>query len=395
MKILFITFDFHEFNKPIKSVAVATLESYLISNLEKLDIDSFSFNMNDEYSILFEQMMKLNSILKAAKYHYVCVSFYAWNMRYINTLLKLIKETSEITKIVAGGYEVNNNNIDELINVYVDVNHFIIGYAEESLLFLLSGKDTSRVLNYEVDNKRIPEIYSNKIIPVDDNSVVRLETKRGCPMKCSFCAYKNNDHKKLTEHSLEKVKKELLYLNNKNVTKVNILDPIFSLMNYKDLLQYLVDIDFTPTISFQLKFELFFNSIQKDKEILVLLKKLKVELEFGLQSISRKALENVERENNLDIVKAVICLLNQHSIKYEVSIIRGLPGETILSFKNLLFFLHENQCQKYVVYPLTLLSNTKLFNDREKLELKTYVQNGLEYVIESYSYSYIDYLNMV
>ncbi len=172
-------------------------------------------------------------------------------------------------------------------------------------------------------------------------------------------------------------------MNEKNVVKVNILDPIFTLKNFKEVLRYLVEIEFRPIISFQMKFEIFYKQISNDIELLNLFKLLNVELEFGLQSINRKVLANVERTNDIKIIEEVINTLNLNSIDYEVSIIRGLPGETVESFKELMKFIEHVKCKKYVVYQLTLLSNTKLFNDKEILEIESFTQNGLEYVIES------------
>lgn len=392
--VLFITFDFHENNKPVKSVAVATLEAYLKMKIRNIKVDSFSFNMNNEYSIMFNQMAKLNYKLELV-YNYICISMYAWNMKYVKTVIDLIRSKELNVKIIVGGYEVSFRTIELLKKKYKKVDHYLIGYAEESLYKLVSGQDTSRVLSYEVNNDLIQGIYFNETIKIDSDSVVRLETKRGCPGKCTFCAYKNNDHKKITYHNIDKVKMELFYLNQIGVEKVNILDAIFTLFNYKEILNYLVDINFKPTISFQMKFELFYNELCRDNELLNILSKLNVELEFGLQSISKSALNNIERTNNIEVVKSVIEDLNYNKIKYEVSVIRGLPGETVESFSKLMKFLKESNCQKYVVYPLTLLSNTKLHDNRGELSLEIYKQNGLEYVVSSLSYSYIEYLEMI
>lgn len=394
MNTLFITFDFHEHRKPVKSVAVATLESYLKDNICNIEVDTFSFNMNDEYSVLFDQMANLKRQL-TTDLDFVLVSFYAWNMRFLSSLISIIQESSPNARLVAGGYEVTTRSVSKLKVDYPQIDHFIIGYAEKSLELLLKNEDSSKVLNYCVDNNSITEIYSNHIINVDTESVVRLETKRGCPSKCSFCAYKNNDHENITVHSINKVKRELSFLNELGVAKVNILDPIFTLKNYNELLNYLVEIKFKPKISFQMKFEILYQEIYRNPSILNKLDMLKVDLEFGLQSISKKVLSNVERENDLEKIKKVVQALNSHNITYEVSIIRGLPGETQESFVNLKDFLDKIKCKNYVTYPLTLLTNTKLYDDKDKLKIKTISQNGLEYVIETYSYNYVDYVQMI
>jgi len=392
--VLFITFDYHENNKPVKSVAVATMESYLQFKIKDITIDTFSFNMTEDDTILFEQMMILKNKL-SIQYDYICVSMYAWNMRYINNLINLIDSLNSRAVIVAGGYEVSNKRIDELINTYSRINHFIVGYAEESLYQIISKNKTSKVLSMEVDNNEIQAIYSNGKIKVDSNSSVRLETKRGCPYRCNYCAYKNNDHTKMTTHSINKIKEELLWLNKKKVYKVNILDAIFTTFNYREILDFLVKIQFKPIVSFQMKFEILYSILNKDEEILSMFSKLNVELEFGLQSNSTIALKNVERKNNMFKTAYVINQLNSKNINYTISVIRGLPGETTQTYEELLRYLKTCGCKNYIAYPLTLLNNTKLYDNTNLLKIKSILQNGMNYVIATYSYSYIDYLKMI
>ncbi len=393
-KVLFITYDFHEEYKPPKSIAVATLESY-INEFCSIDfVDHHSFNMNDESNIMFKQTSDLLKLLET-EYDFICISLYSWSTRFIDRILDIIRDTQKNVKVIAGGYEVNTSNIDTLIKRYEDIDHFIIGYAETALAALINMQETLKIIDIKVENNMIPQIYENRIIGVCTESIVRLETKRGCPYNCSFCSYKNNDHNKCTTHNFIKVKKELNYLNQIGVRKVNVLDPIFTIDNYLELLEYLIVIDFKPVISFQVKFELFHGLLIKSSMLLPYLKKLNVILEFGLQTISKIALDNVERIHDLEKVSDVIARLNADDIEYEVSIIRGLPGETIESYIELLEYLKTSKCRNIVAFPLTILSNTELDNKRDELGIKTINHNGLEYIYESYSFNYKDYLSMI
>ncbi len=392
--VLFITFDYHFTNKPKKSVAVATLESYLKNKMKLINIDVFSFNMNESDSIYFSQMQQLTEQL-SSEYDYICVGMYAWSMSYMNNLLILIEDASSFAKIICGGYEVNSMNINRLQISYSQVDHFIIGFAEEALYKLINNEIQSKVVSIDVNNNDIPKIYSNHIIDVKKGSTVSLETKRGCPYNCSFCSYKGNDHRKITKHNLDKIKVELKYLDQVGVEKVNIIDPIFTLKNYKSLLMYLIEINFKPTLSIQAKFEVLNNEMIRDKMLIDMLSKLNVVLEFGLQSINGKTLRSIERVNDLSVVQTIIHKLNDLNIKYEVSVIRGLPGETLDSFIDLLNFLDEISCKNYIVYQLTLLSNTKLCNQVDEFGLQYVTVNGLDFVISSNSYTYKDYLKMI
>jgi len=393
-KILFVTFDYQEKNKPIKSIAVATMESYLRWKIKDIEIDAFSFDMLKEDTILFEQMETLKNVL-FEEYDYICVSFYAWNMRFVDSLLNIIRLLNPKAVIIAGGYEVSKRQISNLEKKYQKIDHFIIGYAEESLYQIIRQKNTSKVVCIEVNNADIQPIYSNGLIRVKSNSSIRLETKRGCPYSCNYCAYKNNDHTKMTIHSIDKVKKELLWLNSFNVTKVNILDAVFTTFNFRQILEYLIEINFRPKISFQMKFEILYSILNKDKEILSLFKKLNVELEFGLQSSSTEVLKNVERNNDMKKIISVIRSLHEINIDYTISIIRGLPGESLKTYKELLDFLNEIKSKKYIIYPLTLLSNTRLYDNRKSLKITAIKQNGLDYVVGTYSYNYLDYIKMI
>lgn len=394
-KILFISYDFHEENKPIKSVAIATLEAYLKQYINEIEIDTYSFNMNDEYSIRFSQMATLSKSFLDNSYTHICISLYAWNKRYIKDLLDVVKQSCPDATIVFGGYEVNTMNLNTVLKTYKEIDHFIIGYGEEGLRKLITKEDTSKVLNYKVDNSLIPPIYSNHTIDISHSKNIRLETKRGCPYKCTFCSYKSNDHQGITVQEIMKVKEELLYINQQDLDKVNILDPIFTIKNFKDILEFLVSIQFKPIISLQVKFELVYQVMKKDPSILTLLSTLNTELEFGLQSISKNVLNQIERTNDDQKIKHVIQELNNHNITYEVSIIRGLPGEVLESYKDLLNYLEEIGCARYVSYPLTLLSNTKLYTQKDELELEVITQNGLDYVISTHSYNYPEYLEMM
>lgn len=328
-------------------------------------------------------------------YDYVCIGMYAWSMSYKSILIKLIKDFNKRTKIICGGYEVNTMNIDKLVVDYTSVNHFIIGFAEEGLYRIIKGDNNNKIINIPTDNADIPVIFSNQTINVEKGDTVSIETKRGCPLSCSFCSYKGNDHIRVTLHDLHKVKIELDYLNEIGVKKVNIIDPIFTLKNYKSILEYLVEIEFKPLLSFQMKFEVFHNELCRDKSLISILKNLNVILEFGLQSIHSETLSCIERVNDLAVVKSVICKLNSLDIDYEVSIIRGLPGVTVDSFKQLLDFLNLIECKNYVVYRLTLLSNTKLYKQMETHGLVYESVNNLHYVISSNSFNYRDYLEMI
>ncbi|XMB66257.1 B12-binding domain-containing radical SAM protein [Mycoplasmatota bacterium zrk1] len=384
MNLLFISFDFHKENKPETSFAVAKLFSVIKNEFPSCNLTHFSFNMYEEY---FMQKEALNALLNQ-EFDYIAVSLYSWCMPYISNLVAYIKSQSK-AKLIAGGYEVNKKNIDYLLNNYPDFTNFIIGYAEKPIVDILKGSSNKQVYNDQqcYDSS----IYSNNTIFFDKDMHVSLETKRGCLFKCSFCSYNNNENKGVKALDTSIIFKELDSLNN-TVTKVNIIDPMFFTENYMEVIDYLISIEFTPEISVQAKFENFYLIL--DNNLIDKLKSLNITIEFGLQSINHSSHNSVNRHFNYEKTMYILGILNKENINYRISVIRGLPYETLESYIELTKFLRENTNKKIDFFPLSLLKNTKLYDERNYYNFKTQKINNIDHAISSNSYTYQDYLIM-
>jgi radical SAM superfamily enzyme YgiQ (UPF0313 family) len=56
----------------------------------------------------------------------------------------------------------------------------------------------------------LPSVYLSGEIAVSlDAPMIRLETKRGCPHACSFCAFRDQQTRKVHLHTIEKVFAEI------------------------------------------------------------------------------------------------------------------------------------------------------------------------------------------
>jgi MoaA/NifB/PqqE/SkfB family radical SAM enzyme len=62
--------------------------------------------------------------------------------------------------------------------------------------------------------------------------------------------------------------------------------------------------------------------------------------------------------------------LQERNITYEVSIIFGIPSQTVETFKKTIEFLEENGCKKFCAFPLRLPQNSKMAEQRDKLKIK-------------------------
>jgi hypothetical protein len=98
----------------------------------------------------------------------------------------------------------------------------------------------------------------------------------------------------------------------------------------------------------------------------------RVTLEFGLQTIHELEMKIIGRQNKLDHIRATIGELNKRGIDYELSVIYGIPGQTVASFLETIEFIIENGCEKIAAYPLRIPKNSKM----EKMKRELGVQEA-------------------
>lgn len=379
-----LSFDYHKKDEPIIPYSIAKIIAYLKKDerfINSFDLKHISYDISIETRSFSLELLKND---------YIAIAVYVWSIVEVQSVLSFLKENNYTGTIILGAYEITG---EEIQKKYPLADYYIIGQAEKALLNLLLDGSEQNFINNPPDFSTICNVYSNQTIKDIRGKKVRLETKRNCPFRCSFCAHKDLSDTNLKEIELEKVLEEFRYLNQAGVKKVNVIDPIFNVgKNYMKILEQLVLMKFKPKISFQVRFE-FIKGKNGDR-FLELIKQLNAELEFGLQTIIPKEYEVIERRNEKEKIKYAIKRLHDFNIDYEVSLIYGLPHQTLKSFKDSIDFLKEQLCEKIIAYPLMLLSGTALFHDRDKYGFKEEFVDGIPYVCSSNSFSKEDYYQM-
>jgi coproporphyrinogen III oxidase-like Fe-S oxidoreductase len=160
---------------------------------------------------------------------------------------------------------------------------------------------------------------------------------------------------------LEKAFSELALFKQKEIKRINVLDPIFNMgSQYIEIMKEIDRLQFTNTnFTYQSKIELLTK--KGGSEFLDLIEKTNAHLELGLQTIIPEEYEVIERKNNTKIIEEQLEVLNNRNISYEVSLIYGLPNQTIDSFKRSIEFVQNKGCKKITAWPLMLLKGTPLF----------------------------------
>lgn len=399
--LLLISFDIRKPGESGPSLAVgsilATLHAHpgygeqFIACWQSIDLMS----SDDEQA--FREVDRWLTNHEIHSYSHLAIGCYIWSERHVQYLLSGLRKVQYSGIIICAGYQVSYSDNKDMEHQYPLADLFIQGYAEQSMVNIMTGNIRSgKIQNAPTNITQLPSPYLSGIIPVQfGQRAVRMETKRGCPYACTFCAHRDLVGKKVNWKCPDRMLAELNLFHQQQVQKINLLDPIFQ-MNDHDLnfLEAAIDIGFKGQISLQSRFELLHTA--RGQKALELYQHLNVHLEFGLQTMDVAESRLVKRGNRLQKVRSMIEKLNQMNIPYEVSMIYGLPTQTLQSFKEGLDKLRSLGVPKIIAWPLMLYPGTELFDRKEEfgIEEQPMGEFKIPTVVKSDSFSYTEWLKM-
>lgn len=399
-KLLIITFDLIRKGEPQTTLSVGYLLSYLKNHEKyknKFSVDHISFNLHANPEISID--IVLNKIVKnydLGLLDYIAIGCYIWADHLINPLLKIIRENGFKNKFILGGYQISY--LTDLETKYPGCQYYIVGNGEEALLgTMLQDEPEYPIVKYKPpDVYSLPSPYlSDDIEIVDGQEKVRIETKRGCPYNCSFCAHKDLQNNNIHHHDETIIYEELRHLKSKNVKKINIIDPSFNVgNNYTKILKMMVDLGIKSKISIQVRLQNI--PVNKHNDFIKYSSLLNMNFEFGIQSIHDKELQVLNRYNDISYIDSVLAQLVDSKITYEFTLLYGVPYQTAKSFKESIDFLISRDCSKIKAFPLNLLRGTKLWEQRRFWEFneKRIGRNKIPSVVSCKTFHYQEWLEM-
>jgi len=389
-RALLVTFDFSQRGKSGTGFSAGSLLSACRSHEEyrkKFIINHLAISMSTlakEQLSVVEIVNNINQKEPLENLDRLALACYVWSSNLIEPVIELCRKNGFKGKVILGGYQINRKSCHEL---YPNGDFYIPGYGEASLpeAILEEHSITSRVIEEAVDFERLPSPYLDNTISIEQgHEMIHWETRRGCMYKCNFCAHRDLKDKGVHLLGMNKVKQELDLFKQKSVQKINVLDPIFNNeSNHIEILQYAIEINLKAILALQVRFE------RINEEFLKLCSQLNIHLEFGLQTADVNESRIIERGNNMNRVGKSIKLLQQWQQPFEVSLIYGLPGQTVSSFKASIDYLQLRGVGIIKAFPLMLLEGTKLAEDKEKYSIVEGVidEGGIPHVIESFSFT--------
>ncbi|HWQ89269.1 MAG TPA: B12-binding domain-containing radical SAM protein [Desulfitobacteriaceae bacterium] len=402
----------------MRVLLVALNAKYVQTNLalrylRETVINEFPATMLKEATIN-EPIARLTGELYEAKADVIGFSCYLWN---ITETLKIIRDLRLVLpkiRIVLGGPEVSFET-EKLMYDNPEVDAVVQGEGEAVFLELLrswkSRQDPDNVpglvwrcqdrvvsnprRSLLVDLDQLPDPYASE--EKLDNRLVYVETTRGCPFSCQYC--------------LSSAETGVRYAKPENFRRV-----FSKLLTYGARTIKFVDRTFNTCKEHAWKIlDIIREEVEKaanarnirihceiagellDEDWLAYLKKYPqglLQLEIGVQSTYRPALENIARSQHFEIWRKYILELRQNTeIPLHLDLIAGLPGENWDNFRLSFNDVYETQPQKLQLGFLKVLKGSGLRQKASRYGL-VYQPDPPYSVLQTAELSYPDLLQL-
>jgi len=259
-------------------------------------------------------------------------------------MCKLAKEVNTNIQTVMGGCHPAALPTETLKDT--NVNHVVVGEGEQSMLDIVLGRKKGVVKSSEpldIDALPMParhllqmETYTKINMPTSTFSphrrVTQIETSRGCPFQCVFCAA-TNFWGKWRGRSAEKVLEEVEILKNKyKIKELDIIDSNLTIDRKRlvKILEGLKEIG----IAWANPGGIWVGGL--DTELLDLMKESGCyQLSFAIESSNQEILSNViKKPLKLDKVEPLVKYCQKIGIDIHAFFVSGFPEETVKNMKD-------------------------------------------------------------
>jgi len=279
----------------------------------------------------------------------VALSVYIWNRQLTLEIVDALHVAVPDLKIILGGPEVSYEN-SNLLQQHPGLTAIVQGEGELPVKELLSAwskemkpdnlnglllRDSTGIIHCgtekrELDNlDLIPSPFGEERVDMS-RGFVYYETSRGCPYNCSFCLSARD--KRVRSFSMPRIKKDLLYLMERKVPKIKLVDRTFNynakraIEIWQFIRQHNTRSHFHFEIGAHLLTEGCFQTLEEIPENWF-------QFEIGVQSTSAETLRKIDRSADLEIIeKNVRRLVQMGNIHLHLDLIAGLPGEDLNQF---------------------------------------------------------------
>ena len=199
--------------------------------------------------------------------------------------------------------------------------------------------------------------------------ILYYESSRGCPYSCSYCL--SSIDRAVRFRDLEKVKQELQFFLDRNVSQVKFVDRTFNCRksHAMEIWNYILEHDNGVT---NFHFEIAGDLL--DEEEIALFSKMRpglIQLEIGVQSANPKTIAAIRRKMDLEKVGRMAARVREgRNIHQHLDLIAGLPWEDLESFKDSFDVVYRMKPDNLQLGFLKVLKGSFMEQQREEYGLQ-------------------------
>jgi hypothetical protein len=203
----------------------------------------------------------------------------------------------------------------------------------------------------------LPSPYLSGLLPPAPDGSLWVETMRGCPFRCAYCAYGLSSHR-VRRFPQEWLGSHLAWARRRRASEVYLLDPSFQIT--PGLERRLTEIAEINRGGLPLHTEARVDGLTPRLADLFAAAGFR-SIETGLQSIHPQVLRAIRRQGDARRFARGARLLKRRGARLQVDVILGLPGDTPEGFLRTIDFLVQHDLAgEAAVFPLLLLPGTPL-----------------------------------
>lgn len=363
--------------RPINSLWLSPSYAALIpyTPLEKIEVINLNFCKKEKF------LKKYN----IEKPDYLAFSCYIDNIEETKALISRCKEIYTNVNVIIGGPHITLLQ-KKALKLLKKVDNIIYGDGEEQLYYLLSGKNSiknhsrlikpyfskfSNIYHKDLNSLKTPD-YKYQINNTHFQ-VINIETSRGCPFNCPFCAYPVLGGIKLRKKRISKVKKEIItYQKKYNINHFRFVDA--SLTNPPG--RFIKLLEMISNLGQKIYWCCFSHLDQLTKENMILAKKAGCLAMFvGVESGCDKTLKIIGKKYNEKKIIEISKKAKEIGIHMHANFIIGFPNEDKESIKKTINIIKKSDFPSITVNLLYLIPSSDFHINNKKWGIKIFDTN--------------------
>ena len=373
--------------------SIAMLETFLQSN------DHINQNFKFGKTFVFREHVE-EDINKCKNSDILLCSCYVWNWEITIHLAKQVKKINPNCLIIFGGPQVPEDTtgffekhpfVDILVHgegekIIENIFNTYLGDKDFSNVKGITTKEFKTTFEGRINDLDIlpsPYLTSNIWELVEKVEGVKWicswETHRGCPYLCTFCDWGSATFTKMRKFSEERLFKELEWFAENKIGYIDCCDANFGIFFERDLRLGRKLKELALTKKFPQTFQQSWAKNSSEK-IIPIAKELQeggllTAVTLSVQSLDENTLDIIKRENmKFDKFSNLSNQFRQQGLPTYSEFIRGLPGETLETFKQgLEQLIGESKIDTIYIFHCIILPNAPMNipEYREKYKIKT------------------------